>query len=118
MGYWLQISMKLERVHGSNVKPILKQLATSQFQGLRIVEFDVEKVKKAQAKSDILDADDVSKVQSVQVDEDVMELESEEEADSALLEEESYKQVDDKDALLYISITDPEALAREISKIW
>uniref|UniRef100_A0A915KWD3 Uncharacterized protein n=1 Tax=Romanomermis culicivorax TaxID=13658 RepID=A0A915KWD3_ROMCU len=59
-------------------------------------------------KSDILDADDESKVQSVQVDEEVMELESEEEVDSMLLEEKSCKQVNDEDALLYISITNPE----------
>uniref|UniRef100_A0A915HZE2 Uncharacterized protein n=1 Tax=Romanomermis culicivorax TaxID=13658 RepID=A0A915HZE2_ROMCU len=37
-----------------------------------------------------------------------MELESEEKADSRLLGEESYKQVNDEDALLCISIPNPE----------
>uniref|UniRef100_A0A915K283 Uncharacterized protein n=1 Tax=Romanomermis culicivorax TaxID=13658 RepID=A0A915K283_ROMCU len=46
MGYWPQQPMECERLHGGNVEPILKQLATSQFQGLSVVGFDVEKVKK------------------------------------------------------------------------
>uniref|UniRef100_A0A915J0C3 Uncharacterized protein n=1 Tax=Romanomermis culicivorax TaxID=13658 RepID=A0A915J0C3_ROMCU len=46
MGYWPQQPMELEQVHGGNVEPILKQLVTSQFWGLGIVGFDVEKVKK------------------------------------------------------------------------
>uniref|UniRef100_A0A915KVS8 Uncharacterized protein n=1 Tax=Romanomermis culicivorax TaxID=13658 RepID=A0A915KVS8_ROMCU len=44
-----------------------------------------------------------------------MELESEEMADSALLGEESYKPVDNEDALLYISITDPEIVESEMT---
>uniref|UniRef100_A0A915HKL0 Uncharacterized protein n=1 Tax=Romanomermis culicivorax TaxID=13658 RepID=A0A915HKL0_ROMCU len=40
--------MEPEWVHGGNVKPILKQLATSQFWGLGLVRFDVEKVKKTE----------------------------------------------------------------------
>uniref|UniRef100_A0A915KUD2 Uncharacterized protein n=1 Tax=Romanomermis culicivorax TaxID=13658 RepID=A0A915KUD2_ROMCU len=47
MGYWPQRSMELKRVHGGNIEPILKQLVTSQFQGLGFVGFDMEKVKKA-----------------------------------------------------------------------
>uniref|UniRef100_A0A915K4G1 Uncharacterized protein n=1 Tax=Romanomermis culicivorax TaxID=13658 RepID=A0A915K4G1_ROMCU len=47
MGYWPRGPMELEQVHSSNIKLILKQLATSQFWGLGIVSFDVEKVKKA-----------------------------------------------------------------------
>uniref|UniRef100_A0A915JBH2 LAGLIDADG homing endonuclease n=1 Tax=Romanomermis culicivorax TaxID=13658 RepID=A0A915JBH2_ROMCU len=46
MGYWPQKPMEPEWVHSSNIKPILKQLATSQFWGLGVVGFDVEKVKK------------------------------------------------------------------------
>uniref|UniRef100_A0A915L8P5 Protein kinase domain-containing protein n=1 Tax=Romanomermis culicivorax TaxID=13658 RepID=A0A915L8P5_ROMCU len=33
MGYWRQRPMELEQVHSSNIEPILKQLATSQFRG-------------------------------------------------------------------------------------
>uniref|UniRef100_A0A915IRG2 Uncharacterized protein n=1 Tax=Romanomermis culicivorax TaxID=13658 RepID=A0A915IRG2_ROMCU len=58
-----------------------------------------QRKKDIQMKSDILDADEEPNVQSVQVDEEDMELEIEEEADSALLGEESYKQVDNEDAL-------------------
>uniref|UniRef100_A0A915KUZ3 Uncharacterized protein n=1 Tax=Romanomermis culicivorax TaxID=13658 RepID=A0A915KUZ3_ROMCU len=61
-----------------------------------------------QTKSDILDADNESKVRSIQVDEDIMELESEEDADSPFLREETYKHVDNEDALLYISIANSE----------
>uniref|UniRef100_A0A915JF96 Uncharacterized protein n=1 Tax=Romanomermis culicivorax TaxID=13658 RepID=A0A915JF96_ROMCU len=46
MRYWQQRPMESERVHGGNVELILKQLDTSQFRGLGIVRFDVEKVKK------------------------------------------------------------------------
>uniref|UniRef100_A0A915HMA8 Uncharacterized protein n=1 Tax=Romanomermis culicivorax TaxID=13658 RepID=A0A915HMA8_ROMCU len=53
MGYWLQQPMELKRVHGGNIEPILKQLATSQFCGLGIVGLDVEKVKKAEYLSSI-----------------------------------------------------------------
>uniref|UniRef100_A0A915IQL7 Uncharacterized protein n=1 Tax=Romanomermis culicivorax TaxID=13658 RepID=A0A915IQL7_ROMCU len=56
-------------------------------------------------KSDIFDADDELKVRSVQMNEDLTELESGEEADSALQGEESCKQIDNEDALLYILIT-------------
>uniref|UniRef100_A0A915KKA2 Uncharacterized protein n=1 Tax=Romanomermis culicivorax TaxID=13658 RepID=A0A915KKA2_ROMCU len=59
-------------------------------------------------KSDILDPGNEPTVWSGQLDEDIMELESEEEVDSGLLGEESCKQVNNKDALFYISIADPE----------
>uniref|UniRef100_A0A915IE06 Uncharacterized protein n=1 Tax=Romanomermis culicivorax TaxID=13658 RepID=A0A915IE06_ROMCU len=48
MGYWPQPPIEPEWVHGLNIEPILKQLATRQFPGLGIVGFDVEKVKKVE----------------------------------------------------------------------
>uniref|UniRef100_A0A915JL93 Uncharacterized protein n=1 Tax=Romanomermis culicivorax TaxID=13658 RepID=A0A915JL93_ROMCU len=41
--------MEPKQVHSSNVKPIVKQLATSQFLILGVVGFDIEKIKKAEA---------------------------------------------------------------------